>query len=369
MAMIVLSSAVITKAGASEKIAPTKDTGPLVTVTGAGGQPALDVDVWLNGDAQLSGQRIHVPVGNTLTVTPTHPTHRYPAMGIEVVSPGFSGFTTGCDRYAGGRCIFSASHSNPATVVAQPHGLQPIVFFANATTLGNFSTGPADNGDAFCQSHASGGLFDPNNYDIHAITITSTRFPCNYVAGVAGCMMQGGVTYNSPDWPIIPNTQYSNPDGTSFEIANANGVFLGTNPNLQLPNGTTPSPAFLSWVGIQELIINNLPPSSIIGWGLNDLNPGPAPNQDGINYANYSVINCADWTSTGGNGAIGQQGAEVAFIADSGAFNALAGNYFAWTNGTGEFTWGTYPVNVWSIGNQGSCSGRARVICIGNVDG
>lgn len=94
--------------------------GPLVTVIGTGGGDPYDVNVWLNGYSPLSGQRFHVISGRTLIITPTHPTHNYPAIGIEVFAPAMS-IKTGCSHYVGNRCITSASNAAPARfTVATP---------------------------------------------------------------------------------------------------------------------------------------------------------------------------------------------------------------------------------------------------------
>jgi len=121
--------------------------GPLVTITGTGGQPPFNVNVWLNGDSPLSGQSFTVTGGYNLTITPTIPNHTYPAMGIEVTTPGVF-INAGCSRFVGNRCIFSASKSSPASLTAGSGtpttscgGTDGAcrVYVTNATTSGNIN--------------------------------------------------------------------------------------------------------------------------------------------------------------------------------------------------------------------------------------
>ena len=104
--------------------------GPLVTIIGTGGEGDLDVNVWLNGYSPLSGQRFHVIGGHTLTITPTHPIHYYPAIGVEVVTPGKS-VIAGCSQYVGDRCLLPASNAAPATVTVSS-GMPQCLGTANA---------------------------------------------------------------------------------------------------------------------------------------------------------------------------------------------------------------------------------------------
>ena len=125
--------------------------GPLVTVTGTGGQAPFNIIVWLNGNSRLSGQQFTVTGGTTITITPTHPTQVYPAIGLEVVTPGLT-INAGCTQYTGNRCIFSASHASPAIVTVSGTSTPAIgcanqaggicrVFVTSTTMTGNITTG------------------------------------------------------------------------------------------------------------------------------------------------------------------------------------------------------------------------------------
>jgi hypothetical protein len=342
-------------------------SGPLATVRGTGTSATLDVNVWLNGDGPLSGQSYHVTGGATLSVAPTIPNKTYAAMGIEVSTPGLT-ISSGCNRYVGNRCIFSARSDAPATLTVSNPG-HPIIFVTDGTE-GNFSTGPTDNGDAYCatQARLNNPLFYPNNYTYRAVTITSNQYPCNYVNNQAGCMTSGGHTYNTPNWPLVPGTTFYEPDGTTpYASVSTNGIFDGnTAGSLRYTNGNVATSNL--WVGIQELGINSqTSPTTITAWGYNDLNPGTInANNDGNPYTAYGPNGfggtCGDWTDPTKDGTIGLANHPLTFPSGDGAYNATYGNYFAWTNGTGTFTRPSYE---WSQSSFHSCNNTFAVVCIG----
>ena len=117
--------------------------GPLFTVTGTGGQGAVDVTVWLNGVGPLSGETFHVTGGYDLTIAPTVGNRTYPAMGLEINTPGLVA-RSGCASYQGNRCIFPASLTSPAQIIVSPQGNACTtvngrcrVFLSTSTTTGN----------------------------------------------------------------------------------------------------------------------------------------------------------------------------------------------------------------------------------------
>lgn len=109
------------------------------------GQLAANTNQLLN--TLKTGQTVHVTGGNTLTITPTIPNHCYPAMGLQVTTPGVT-VTAGCDRYKNERCIFHACNNAPATLallggcVNAPGGTCRV--FLSATT---FPSGNINNAD------------------------------------------------------------------------------------------------------------------------------------------------------------------------------------------------------------------------------
>ena len=341
-------------------------SGPIAAVTGTGTPATLNLIIWLNGDGPLSGQSFHVTGGATLTIAPTIPNRTYSAMGIEILTPGWT-ITTGCTRYVGNRCIFSARSDAPATLtVSNPEN--PIIFVTEGTT-GDFSQGPNDNGDAYCttQAHHNNPLFQPNNYTYRAVTIASNQYPCDYINGVAGCMSSGGQAYNTVNWPLVPGTTFYQPDGTTpYATVSSNGIFDGSSVGLQYTNGSVASSNL--WVGIQELGINSpLTPTTITAWGYHDLNPGINSYNDGGPYQTYGPPpgfggTCGNWTDQTKNGTIGLTNHALSFPTGSGAYNAAYGNYFAWTNSTGTFTRPSYE---WSLANYNSCVNTFAVVCVG----
>ena len=240
--------------------------GALFTVT-ATGTGTLNGKIWLNGKGPLSGQTFSVTGQTTLTVTPTVPNHTYPAMGIEITTPGFA-VTAGCNQYINNRCIFSASNTSPAALIV------------GGSELSCKGTGGACRMFVTNASWATGNIQDELKY-----TCTDQ----SSAAIVANCAC---------------NNDDNKPTGEGSYLAwLSNGVQTGSAIVHSTANLTYIAPQnseLTLWDLVSTLVSGNNPYVDI-AFGVNQVWSGL--NADGTS----SGQNCSNWTSSSAllNGTIG----------------------------------------------------------------
>ena len=327
--------------------------GPLMTVTGSGGPAGtVGVNVWLNGDGPLSGQTFYqVSGGYTLTITPTIPNHTYPAMGLEVTTPGLT-VTGGCDRYVGDICIFSASNAQPKTLTLSPVTGSHYIFMTAATYTGNL--GGVSGADALCTTAAqNSGNSTINTLDFKAVLVASNRYPCDQTGNCGGAY--------SADWPLLPNTPYLGPDGTQGAnlITNGNAVFpqpSNSITTLRYETGATGPASTSFWFGIQSTYTAPADRADITGWAYFNVNP-----DSGTRWTTYQST-CDQWNSTTGTtpqskGSTGQTRgggpfASVAVVA------GIWGNYFYQLDASEGAVF-----NTWTNANSSFCTSPYSIVC------
>lgn len=329
------------------------ESGALMTVTGDGGPAGtIDVNVWLNGDGSLSGQTFYqVSGGYTLTIKPTELNHTYPAMGLEVTTPGLT-VTGGCDRYVKNICIFSASNAQPKTLTISPVTGSHYIFITSYAYNGNL--GGVSGADIKCSTAArNSGTATINKLDFKAVLVSSTRYPCDYTGNCGG-----NYAYN---WPLLPNTPYLNPDGTQSAnlITNGNSVFpqpRNSRTRLLDEAGNTTTSLIYFWSGIQSIFTAPTDRANITGWAYENVNPASAGR-----WGSY-LSNCEQWTSTSGappqnRGSAGLNGNSA--YANNTVVAGIWGNYFYQLDTTDSA-----PLTTWTIANGFSCAASHPIVCV-----
>ncbi len=87
----------------------------LFAITASGTVTTLDIQLCLNGNTPWSCEK-HTVTRDTLSIRTTIPNHTYTAIGIKVLTPGYT--LTGCQMISNGYCLFSASNTAATTITA-----------------------------------------------------------------------------------------------------------------------------------------------------------------------------------------------------------------------------------------------------------
>ena len=118
--------------------------GSLFDVTATGAASTVSIRLCLNGKGALSCQDETVSA-LTLTISPSIRNHVYPAMGIKINTPGYgiSGLGLTCTPNSNGYCLFSASQSQPKSLMLVAFGETiPVVAVGANTNVPGFSIVP-----------------------------------------------------------------------------------------------------------------------------------------------------------------------------------------------------------------------------------
>jgi hypothetical protein len=326
--------------------------------------------------AAQRGKRFNIRVtGATAHVTTNIANRTYPNAGIQILTPGFK--VSGDVRPSNnGFYLFSVNDKSPANINIHGDGgaaqvqicldavgkkfscenqtitslaNSHIIFMTSSTYGGNL--GGIGGADAICQSVAynGGSVVAVSGLQFKALLVAPERSPCYSPNGGAtgGC----GGSY-AIDWPLVPGSAYSYPDGlTFFNTVNANGVFDGSNQVLKNELGYPTFQPF--WSGIQS-VLTNTSSTDISGWAYSDMNSAA----DSSPYEVY-LATCQSFTSSNqlysGSTGLNGQNSEVAGTITGSTW----GNYYYFNNAQLS-----YIYNLFVSGNLSSCNQQLPIVCV-----
>ncbi len=267
-------------------------------------------------------------------------------MGIELTTPG-STITSGCTQLIENRCIFPASSSTPAIIKTTNSTTSHYIFITSTSHTGNF--GGVSGADADCTDVAqASGNTRISTLPFRAVLVASNRYPCDSNGNCGG--------QSALDWPLLANTQYYNPDGSTSPLLMTNENLVFPQPNgdqteLQTEQSVASGNEF--WSGIQSIKTASNDNANIVAWAYSNVNPASSTN-----WALY-LSTCQDWT----NGSVSSNGS-------SGISNWDASQ----NDNPGTNTWGNwrrftdghpvqYVSNTWSSGAMPTCDSLFRLVC------